>query len=171
MKVKGKYKFEASQKEVWDLFMNPDTLIKAIPGCEKLEENGPGSYDAVMKIGIAAVKGTYEGKFAITDQEPFSSYRLLAEGSGSPGFVKGGAVIELSDLGNGKTLVKYNGETEVGGLIAGVGQRMISGVSKMMADKFFKSMAKELKIQKGEYQPGVFEKMWKGIKKPTEQSS
>ena len=144
MKLEGKYTFKASQQEVWDLFNNIDHLQKAVPGCEKLEETGPDEYDALLKIGIAAIKGTYKGKFQVADQEPPKRYRLIGEGSGTPGFVKGEALIELSQ-DNQNTLVSYQGEIQVGGLIAGVGQRLISGIAKMLLGQFFKNMRKELK--------------------------
>lgn len=147
MKLEGKYKFDAGQEQVWEIFTDPRYLEKTLPGCEKLTETEPGKYDALLKIGIAAVKGTYTGKFELADADPPKKYRLIGEGSGSPGFVKGEALIELND-DNGKTLVTYQGDAQVGGLIAGVGQRMISGIAKMMLNQFFRRMKKELKSKK-----------------------
>jgi len=146
MKIEGKYKFQSSQEQIWDLFMDQRHLEKALPGCEKMEEREPGKYDVLLKIGIAAVKGTYRGKIAVVDPEPPKRYRLIGEGSGSPGFVKGEAIIELSQQDQ-DTIVSYQGEMEVGGLIAGIGQRMIGGITKMMVGQFFKKMEKELKSQ------------------------
>lgn len=144
MKLEGKYTYKASQQVVWDLFNNPKYLQKAIPGCKKLEEREPGKYDAVSQIGIAAVKGTYSGKFEVLDPEPPNRYRLIGEGSGSPGFVKGEGIMEFSQEDE-STVVSYTGEVQVGGLIAGVGQRLISGIAKMMIKEFFRKMKKELK--------------------------
>ncbi|MBU1276059.1 MAG: carbon monoxide dehydrogenase subunit G [Proteobacteria bacterium] len=144
MQLKGKYEFNGTQQQVWDLFTNPESLAQAMPGCQELRETGPGKYDALMKIGIAAVKGTYTGKFEIADPDPPNRYQLIGEGSGSPGFVKGTTDIQLTGS-NDKTIVTYQGEVQVGGLIAGVGQRMISGIAKMMLNQFFKKMKKELK--------------------------
>ena len=135
MKLEGKYTYKASQQVVWDLFNNPRHLQKAIPGCKKLEEREPGKYDATSKIGIAAAKGTP------------NRYRLIGEGSGTPGFVKGEGIIEFSQDGEGTTVI-YTGEVQVGGLIAGVGQRLISGIAKMMIKEFFRKMKKELKSLK-----------------------
>ncbi len=146
MKIEGKHRFQASQEQIWDLFMDQRHLEKALPGCEKMEEREPGKYDVLLKIGIAAVKGTYRGKMEVVDPEPPKRYRLIGEGSGSPGFVKGEAVIELSQQDR-DTIVSYQGEMQVGGLIAGIGQRMIGGIAKMMAGQFFKKMEKELKSQ------------------------
>jgi len=144
MQLNGKYEFNGTQEQVWHLFTDPESLAKAIPGCQELKETEPGKYDAVMKIGIAAVKGTYTGKFEIADPDPPHRYRLIGEGSGSPGFVKGTTEINLTASGD-KTTVTYQGDVQVGGLIAGVGQRMISGIAKMMLGQFFKKMKKELK--------------------------
>ena len=163
MKLKGNYKFQATREQVWALFTDPKNLQEAIPGCKKLEETEPGKFDALLEIGIAAVKGTYDGKFELVNPEPPNRYVLAGEGGGSAGFVKGEGLIELTSNENGSTLVSYKGDVQIGGLIAGVGQRMISGISKMMADQFFKSMVKQLLIQKGAYQPGLFEKMWTWI--------
>ncbi len=146
MKIEGKHRFQASQEQIWDLFMDQRHLEKALPGCEKMEEREPGKYDVLLKIGIAAVKGTYRGKIEVVDPEPPKRYRLIGEGSGSPGFVKGEAVIELSQEDQ-DTIVSYQGEMQVGGLIAGIGQRMIGGIAKMMVGQFFKKMEKELKSQ------------------------
>ncbi len=146
MKLDGKHIFQATQETVWDLLTNPRHLEKALPGCEKLEEKEPGKYDALLKIGIAAVKGTYDGKVEIVDPLPPKQYRLIGEGSGNAGFVKGEAFIELTQQDQ-NTLVSYKGDVQVGGLIAGVGQRLIGGIAKMMLGQFFKNMEKELKSQ------------------------
>ena len=144
MKLQGTYKFKASQEKVWEVLTNPRHLEKAIPGCEKLEEIEPGIYDVTLKIGIAGIKGTYKGMAEVADPQPPQKYRLIVEGSGSPGFVKGEALIELSHQ-NQSTIVSCQGEGQVGGLIAGVGQRLISGIAKMMLGQFFKQICKELK--------------------------
>jgi uncharacterized protein len=124
--------------------MDPEQLRKAIPGCEKLEAIGADEYKATMKVGVAAVKGTFEGKVKLFDKKPTESYRMSVEGSGGPGFVRGETAITLSDTAGGGTRVAYNADVQVGGLIAGVGQRMLGGVSKMMADQFFNRMSEQL---------------------------
>jgi uncharacterized protein len=139
MKIEGSHDVSAPRAKVWDAFLNPDLLRQAIPGCEKLDAIGEDEYKATMKIGVAAVKGTFEGKVKLSDKNPPDSYRLSVEGSGGPGFVRGGTLIALSDI-EGGTRVSYSADVQVGGLIAGVGQRMLGGVSKMMADKFFEKM-------------------------------
>lgn len=146
MKLEGTYTFQAPVERVWDLLTNPRNLEKALPGCEKLEEMEPGKFDVFLKIGIAAVKGSYKGKFEISDPEPPHRTRLIGEGKGLLGFVKGEARIELSPQNQG-TVISYRGEVQVGGLLAGIGQRMIGGVAKMLLEQFFKNMGNILKSE------------------------
>jgi carbon monoxide dehydrogenase subunit G len=146
MKLEGEYKFAASQAAVWEALTNPRCLEKTLPGCESLKEYEPGKYDAMLKIGIPAVKGTYTGKFEVLDAIPPHQCRLVGKGSGTPGFVKADTTIVLTSL-DGGTVVNYQGDVQIGGLISGVGQRMISGITKMMLKQFFKKVSKELGSQ------------------------
>jgi len=143
MKIEGTYNFPAPQAKVWELFNTPEHLQRALPGCEKLEEREPGKYDVYLKIGIAAVKGSYKGKVEIADADPPHRTRLLGEGKGLPGYVKGEALIELTPQGQ-ETLISYRGDVQVGGLLAGVGQRMIGGIARMLLEHFFKNMEKQV---------------------------
>jgi carbon monoxide dehydrogenase subunit G len=143
MKIEGSHDVPAARSKAWDAFLDPEVLRQAIPGCEKLEALGNDEYRAVMKIGVAAVKGTFEGKVKLADKKPPESYRLYAEGSGGPGFVRADTVITLAEI-EGGTRVTYSADVQIGGLIAGVGQRMLGGVSKMMAEQFFDRMSQLL---------------------------
>ena len=143
MKLEGEYQLAASLTEAWEVFTNPRCLERTIPGCESLKEYEPGKYDATLNVGVAAVKGTYTGKFEIVDAIPPQQCRLVAEGSGTPGFVKADTKIVLRDV-EGGTLVNYEGEVQIGGLISGVGQRMIGGIAKMMLKQYFKRVSQEL---------------------------
>jgi carbon monoxide dehydrogenase subunit G len=146
MKIEGAYDVPAPPSKVWDAFLNPEQISRAIPGCERLEALGNDEFKATMKIGVAAVKGTFEGKVRITDKNPPTSYRLHAEGSGTPGFLRADTLITFQEAPGG-TRVTYSADVQVGGLIAGVGQRMLGGVSKMMADQFFTRMSELLQTQ------------------------
>ena len=144
MKLEGSHDVPAPRQKVWDAFLDPRQLKKAIPGCEKLEALGGDEFKATLKVGVAAVKGTFEGKVRLSEQKPIESYRLAAEGSGGPGFVKADTLITLSEI-EGGTRIAYSADVQVGGLIAGVGQRMLGGVSRMMADQFFGKMTELLR--------------------------
>ena len=143
MKIEGHYDLPAPRDRVWQALLDPDQLSKAIPGCERLEAAGPDEYKATLKVGVAAVKGTFEGKVRLSDKEPPTRYKMAVEGSGGPGFVRGEAAMELLEVPGG-TRVAYQADVQIGGLIAGVGQRMLGGVTKMMLDQFFSRMAERL---------------------------
>lgn len=143
MKLEGSHDIPVPRERVWAAFLDPEVLRQAIPGCEKLDAVGEGEYKATMKIGVAAVKGTFEGKVRLFDLEAPESYRMAVEGSGGPGFIRGETQIALAES-DGGTRVTYTADVQVGGLIAGVGQRMLGGVSKMMADQFFNKMSQLL---------------------------
>ena len=144
MKVEGAYTFPAPPQQVWDLLLDPDSLRQCIPGGETLTETSPDHWDAVMKVGVAAIKGTYKGKVAIVEKQPPTMYTLQVEGSGGPGFVKGSAKITLEGSGEA-TSVKVEGDGQVGGMLAGVGQRMLPGVAKMLMNQFFECLISKCK--------------------------
>lgn len=139
MKIEGRYILNAPRQRAWEVLLDTGIIAQCIPGCEGFHEIAPDQYEAVMKVGIASVKGTYKGKVAIKDKREPSHYVLSGEGSGGPGFLRGELTIDLDDQ-DGKTLLKYSTDAQVGGLIAAIGQRMLNGVAKMMVDQFFKKV-------------------------------
>ena len=136
MDITGSYNFPAPPERVWDVLMDPAVISSCIPGCDRFEPEGEDRYKVTLTVGLAAITGTYEGTVVIAEREPHSSYRLLVEGQGKPGFVKGDVVIALRTDGAG-TAIDVRGTVQTGGPIARVGQRLIGSVSKMMQDRFF----------------------------------
>ena len=136
MDIIGSYTFNAPPARVWDLLLDPAVLSSCIPGCERFEPAGDDRYQISLKVGLAAITGSYTGTVTLADKQPPSSYRLVVEGEGRGGFVKGSAAIALRPEGD-TTIVDVTGTVQTGGPIARVGQRLISGVAKMMMDKFF----------------------------------
>src|SRR5205814_1387000 len=114
---------------------------RTLPGCEKLEPNADGSFSGQIKVGIAALKGTYSGRIQIVDPVPPERYRLNMEGQGNTGFIKGEALVTLTDSGGG-TIINYSGDAQVGGLVASVGQRLIQSAAKQNLKQFFDGLAK-----------------------------
>jgi carbon monoxide dehydrogenase subunit G len=143
MKVEGAYTFPGPPQQVWDLLLDPDSLRTCIPGVESLTETSADHWDAVMKVGVAAIKGTYKGKVGIVDKDAPNTYTLQVEGSGGPGFVKGSARVTLEPDGDA-TRVKVDGDGQVGGMLAGVGQRMLPGVAKMLMNQFFECLVSKM---------------------------
>ncbi|MGQ4808263.1 hypothetical protein NKDENANG_01643 [Candidatus Entotheonellaceae bacterium PAL068K] len=143
MKLQGNHTFIVSRDQVWAFLMHPECMAKVMPGCERLEEVEPDTFEVSLKLGIAAVQGIYTGSVKLLDKTPPSHYRMLIEGSGTPGFVKGEAMIDLQEQ-DGKTVMTYNADVQVGGLIANVGQRMIGGVGKLLVNQSLKKLDEEL---------------------------
>ena len=143
MNLEGSHLFQAPRDRVWAAFNDPAVLARCTPGCERLDPVGPDEYEAVLKVGIGAVKGAYKGKLGITERAPLTGYTLKIEGTGAPGFVRGTGRISLQEQ-NGSTLVTINGEAQVGGLIAAVGQRLLGSASRMLLEQFFSAMEQEI---------------------------
>src|SRR4051794_38532861 len=99
MRLDGTASFAASREQVWDVLLDPDALQGCLPGCESLTATDADTYEVVVKIGVASVKGTYTGTVQIRGMEKPHRYRLGVEGKGTPGFVNGEALVELTDAG------------------------------------------------------------------------
>ncbi len=140
MKISGSYTLPVAPERAYQILQDPAVLAQAIPGCESLEKIGPDEYRMKMKVLLAALSGQFEGKVRIADQMPPSSFRLVVEGSGRIGFLKGDGLLKLSPR-DGATEASYEGDAQVGGTIAAVGQRLIDGTAKMMIRKFFDKLA------------------------------
>jgi carbon monoxide dehydrogenase subunit G len=136
MDLSASYTFAASATTVWNLLIDPEVVASCLPGCDRLEPLGEDRYRAELTLAVAAVSGQYTGTVAILEKQPPHSYRLVVEGTGKAGFVKGEARVELKEESE-TTIVNVTGQGQVGGLIARVGQRLLGSVSKMMMDRFF----------------------------------
>lgn len=144
MKVQGTASLPGKREQVWDLLTDPERLAKCLPGAERLEPDGPDRYKVAMKFGIAAFSGKFQGSVELAEKKPPESLKMRVEGRGAPGFMKGEGTISLREK-SGATEVKYEGEAQVGGVIASVGQRMIEAASKKIMRQFFDAAAAELK--------------------------
>lgn len=141
IEIERSYTFDAPPDRVWRLLMDTTALSSCIPGCDRLEPDPAAEnlYKVRLAVKLAAVMGTYDGSVQLVDLTPMTSYGLLAEGRGRPGFVKGKAAIVLSPDGDSTTLT-VTGEVHTGGAIARVGQRIIKSAARLMMDRFFKRL-------------------------------
>lgn len=148
MRLNGHVTVPADPDTTYNLLTSPDVLIKSMPGLKSLTPvaEGPGvaNYTAEMEVGVAAIKGKYAGTMSIVDPKPGQGYRLQVNGQGPGGFVEVGLDISLAAKGEA-TEVTYNGEARIGGTIAGVGQRMLSGVASLILNQFFQGIVKAAK--------------------------
>ncbi len=124
MKIEGAYTISAPRDDVWEALNDPEILSKAIPGGQELEETGENEYRAKMKIRVGPVQGLFNGNVKLTDIQPPESYHMVVDGRGAPGFVKGEGNLRLEADGD-NTILHYNGEAQVGGRLASVGQRLM----------------------------------------------
>ena len=139
VKVTGSATLNASRDDVWKALNDPAVLVRTIPGCQRLEEVGPDSYRMTITAGVASIKGTYLGDVSLTDQQQPGSFMLHASGAGSPGTVSADVKVSLAEL-DGATRLDYDADAVVGGMIGGVGQRVLSGVAKKTAGEFFQAV-------------------------------
>jgi carbon monoxide dehydrogenase subunit G len=140
MKITGAVSLSAEPKQVWDAIHDPAVLARTLPGCESLTEDGANAYKMRVTMGVAAVRGSYDGSVHLHGLEAPTSLRLKASGAGSPGTVEADVDVSIEPCEDGGTRVTYKADAEVGGPIGGVGQRMLSGVTKKMAGQFFAAL-------------------------------
>ena len=140
MKISGSYFLALPPEQAYQRLQDPEVLAGAMPGCESLDKIGPDEYRMKMKMALASLSGNFDGKVRITDQSPPSSFKLMVEGSGKVGFMKGEGNLKFTAKDAG-TDVSYEGDVQVGGTIAAVGQRLIDGTAKMMIKRFFDKVA------------------------------
>jgi carbon monoxide dehydrogenase subunit G len=145
MTMNGEVHLSASREVVWEKLNDPSVLKKCIPGCEELTRSGENQFQAVAKMKVGPVSARFGGRVTLSDLDPPNDYRISGEGEGGvAGFAKGGATVALSEK-DGGTLLTYNVEAQIGGKLAQLGQRLISGSAKKLADQFFVSFANEVR--------------------------
>src|SRR5215471_1676644 len=152
MKIEGTQELQADSQRVYNTLIDPVILQRCIPGCERLEETVENSYSVTLKAGVGSIKGVFTGNVRLENLNPPRHFRLIVEGKGQPGFLKGAGDIDLTEA-TGGTRIDYSGEVQVGGTIAGVGQRMLQGAAKMMASQFFTAIEAEAKTELNEPPP------------------
>jgi uncharacterized protein len=143
VKVSGTYLLNAPRDRLWQLLNDPTFLKACLPGCESMEATGPDQYRVTLTVGIAAVKGKYAGSVTLSEKEPPQHFKMQVEGKGTGGFMQGTGLLELSEDPQGTT-VAYQGDVQVGGPIASVGQRLLDGAAKMMVGQFFNAVNTQL---------------------------
>jgi len=143
MTMNGEVQLDAPKDLVWSKLNDPDVLRICIPGCEELEKTEDDSgFRAVAKLKVGPVSARFKGRVTLTDLDPPNGYKITGEGEGGvAGFAKGGAVVGLSDK-DGGTLLSYDVEAHIGGKLAQLGQRLINGSAKKLADEFFANFSK-----------------------------
>src|SRR5215813_3011978 len=136
MKIEGTQELRATSQRLYDCLTNPEVLQRCIPGCERLEQTGENAYSATLRAGVGSIKGLFTGNVRLEDMQPPKHFRMIVDGKGQPGFLKGSGNLNIEAKDDG-SIVSFDGDVQVGGTIAGVGQRMIQGAVKMTTAQFF----------------------------------
>jgi hypothetical protein len=139
MKVAGQATLHAPIEQVWAALNDPAVLVRTIPGCQRLEATGPDAYAMTVTAGVASIKGSYAGTVELADLRQPNSFLMKASGAGGPGTVSADVRVSLTEVAGG-TELSYDADAVVGGMIGGVGQRMLAGVAKKLAAEFFASV-------------------------------
>ena len=147
MKLDGEYLFNGPRQEVWKLVRDPDVLVTALPGTQKLNKLSDTEYEGAMHLSIGPMSGEFAGKLVVSNEVPPESCTLTVEGKGGPGFVKGTGHVQLIEQPEGKTLMKYTGDLQVGGKLASTGQRMIETVTKSTIRQGLETLDKALQAR------------------------
>jgi carbon monoxide dehydrogenase subunit G len=140
MKITGHNSIPFPVEKVWDALLDPAVLVRTIPGCERLETTGEHTYDMTVTAGVASIRGTYAGTCALSDLVPHESLVMRLQGAGAPGTIDATVRVSFS-YADSITTVDFDADAVVGGMVGGVGQRMLSSVSKRMAKEFFDNVA------------------------------
>jgi carbon monoxide dehydrogenase subunit G len=140
VKISGSNSVPAPRERAWAVLQDPDVLAKCMPGCDALVKTGDNEYQMKMKMALASFSGLFDGRIRIADQSFPDTFRLIVEGSGKVGFLKGDGLLTLIEQGT-STEVRYEGDVHVGGTIAAVGQRLIDSTARMMIKRFFDKLA------------------------------
>lgn len=141
MKISGDHVLNAPVERVWDSLLDPQVLVSTIPGCESLAATGENAYAMTVTAGVAAIKGTYNGVCQLSDLDPHSSLVMKLSGAGAPGTIDATVRVRFTEDG-GSTTIAYDADAIVGGMVGGVGQRMLTSVSRRMAGEFFDNVGK-----------------------------
>jgi len=150
VKLQGVALLPASREQVWNSLTDPAFLAKCLPGAQSLTPDGPGRYKVSLKMAVAAFSGKFDGAVYVSDERPPQSFRMAVEGRGAPGFLRGQGTITLHECPRhpthrpAETEVRYDGEAQVGGVVASVGSRLIEAAARKIIQQFFDAAAAEL---------------------------
>jgi carbon monoxide dehydrogenase subunit G len=139
--MNGEYQLAVPRETVWEALNDAETLKSCIPGCEQLDKVSDTEFQAVAVTKIGPVKARFKGKVTLSELDPPNGYKISGQGDGGvAGFATGGATVKLEPK-DGGTLLSYAVEAQIGGKLAQLGQRLVNGAAKKLADDFFQKFA------------------------------
>jgi carbon monoxide dehydrogenase subunit G len=147
MELAGEFVFDGTREQVWELVRDPQVLASVLPGTQSMNQVSECEYEGRMHVRVGPISGVFAGRVLVSDEKPPASYTLSVEGRGAAGFGTGTGQVQLADRGDGTTLMQYQGELQIGGKLAGVGQRMVETVAKSMTRQGLESLNKALQAR------------------------
>ncbi len=147
MKLEGEYIFNGPRDRVWDIIRDPEVLATALPGTQRLNKVSESEYEGTMHVRIGPVAGDFAGRLVVSDEVPPERCTLTVEGRGAPGFASGTGRVRLLEQEDGTTLLSYEGEMQIGGKLAGVGQRLLDTASKSLIRQGLEALNSALQAQ------------------------
>ncbi len=148
VKLQGQHSFDAPRQTVWETILDPQALARTLPGCEKLEEVGENELAGALDIRVGPVQGKFQGNVTMSDVRPLEGYHLKIKGNGAAGFVDGEGDIRLEDAAGGGTVLHYEVDAQVGGRIAGVGQRLLDSSAKVVTRQALEGLERQVAARK-----------------------
>ena len=139
MELKGSYTFDAPREVIWQALMDPEVLAKILPGVERLEKVSDTEFTGVMDVRVGPVQGKFNGKVVLSDLQEPEKFHMDVDGRGAAGFIRGGGDAILEEV-DGKTVLTYSGDAQVGGRIASVGQRLVETTAKSIVRQGLESL-------------------------------
>jgi carbon monoxide dehydrogenase subunit G len=147
MKIQGEHTFDAPRELVWKALLDPEILARVLPGTERLERVGDEEFRGVMNVQVGPVKGQFQGTLQLSDLVPGEGYHMKLDGNGPAGFMNGEGDIRLADAAAGTTL-RYDLDAQVGGRVAGVGQRVVDSSARAVTKQGLEGLGRELQALK-----------------------
>jgi hypothetical protein len=145
MKIQGEHTFDAPRERVWRALLDPEVLARTLPGCERLERTAENEFRGVLNVQVGPVKGQFQGTLQLSDLVPLEGYHMKLEGSGPAGFMNGTGDLRLADAPAGGTVLHYDLDAQVGGKLAGVGQRLIESSARSITKQGLEGLGRELR--------------------------
>jgi hypothetical protein len=145
MKIQGEHTFDAPREQVWRALLDPEVLARTLPGCERLERTAENEFRGVLNVQVGPVKGQFQGTLQLSDLVPLEGYHMKLDGSGPAGFMNGAGTLRLAEAPTGGTVLRYDLDAQVGGKLAGVGQRLIESSARSITKQGLEGLARELR--------------------------
>ncbi len=146
MKIQGEHTFDAPRERVWRALLDPEVLARTLPGCERLERTAENEYRGVLNVQVGPVKGQFQGTLHLSDLIPLESYHMKLDGSGPSGFMNGQGSLHIADAPDtaGRTVLRYDLDAQVGGKLAGLGQRLVESSARSITKQGLEGLGREL---------------------------